>query len=341
MINGSNLYRLYDLFGEIIFFGFSNQLSSEYIEERISNSIIFKQYLDRGDDSFVDTLSQREIFAGTYNLDMKEEDLHKLNTICMWLGEAYLRLYFKYHKSISFIFLYFPINKMTNMFNVYHEMDWPHLYQYFESEIKKKSVLSLLLKKRQITTYELSVLTGIKYQTIKNYCRNNSNVYNASFNSVMKISSILHIDENVFMEEINNYIDNSFLDLEIKDIKHLTYYGYRVISYFDKSIGREEFIYDDKLEMLKSKNGHCIKILISKRDAINDDIVSYQIKNPIDCNKIILIIYTNDEIENIVIEKHDFKKIFVITLQSLSLINSDSIKKETIPTILHNSALSL
>ena len=120
MINYSNLYRLYDLLGEIIFYGFHHHFSSEYIEESIISSIVFKDYLDKGNDSFINNLSQKEVFQRTYGIDIEDDDFHKLNTISMWLGEAYLRLYFKYHKSMSFIFMYFTLDKMTNLFGVYH-----------------------------------------------------------------------------------------------------------------------------------------------------------------------------------------------------------------------------
>ena len=342
MINYSNLYRIYDLLGEIIFYGFHSHFSSEYIEESISSSIVFHKYLDKGSDSFINNLSYKEIFKETYNVEISEEDLHKINTISMWLGEAYLRLYFKYHKSISFIFLYFPLDKMTYMFGVYHEMDWPHLYQYFEDEIKKKSVLSILLKKRQITTYELSILTGIKYQTIINYTRSNNNIYNASFNNISKISIILNVDSNIFLEEINNYIDASYLDLQVNNTKYLTNYAFHIVSYFDKSVGENVFEYDTELELLKTDN-YFFKALVTSSNtiSINNIVKEYQDKCLVNCNDTFLTIFINDDIDKIDIVKNNFKKIFVITPQFLFITENSKTRKEVITRLLHESAIRL
>ena len=342
MINYSNLYKLYDLLGEIIFYGFHNDFSSEYIEESVSSSIIFRDYLDKSNDSFINTLSQRDIFLGTYSIEIIEEDLHQLNTICMWLGEAYLRLYFKYHKSMQFIFLYFPLDKMSYMFGVYHEMDWTQLYQYFEEEIEKKSILSLLLKKRGITSRELSVLTGIKYQTIKNYSRSNSNVYSASFSNVSKIAYVLNVNSIIFVNEINNCVDASYLDLAIKNIKFLSYYASVIISYFDKEVS-EACIYDDNLETVRIDN-HFLKVLVSSSidaTSINNEIKEYQDKGSIDFSKTFLVIYIDNDIENIVIRNNKFKKVFVLTPQLLFICGNGANKKMMIPSMLHEAAIRL
>lgn len=343
MINYSNLYRLYDLLGEMIFYGFRNHFSSEYIEESVSSSIIFREYLDKGDDSFINNLSLKEIFQGTYDIEIAGEDLQQINTICMWLGEAYLRLYFKYHKTTAFLFVYFPLDKMTNMFGVYHEMDWTQLYQYFEDETEKKSLLLALLKKRRITAYGLSVLTGIKYQTIINYTRKNRYIYNASFGNVSKISAVLNVENSIFLEEINNYIDASYLDLEIKNIGYLTNYGYHVISFFDKNIGSQTFEYDGKLQISKSGN-HILKTLIpSSPDIaqINDAIKKYQDRCPYNFKDVFLIVFVGDDIEKPSIMENDFKKIFIITPQYLFEIENERTKKKTISRTLHQAAMRL
>ena len=344
MINSSNLYRLYDLLGEMIFFGFANHFSSEYIEESVASSLMFEKYLDKGDDSFLNNLSQLEIFKGTYkNFEIIDEDLHKLNTISMWLGEAYLRLYFKYHKSISFIFMYFPLDKMSYMFDVYHEMDWTQLYKYFLEEVERKSVLTLLLKKRQLTAYELSVLSGIKYQTIKNYCRSNKSIYNASFTNISKISSIIKINSNVFMEEISNFIDASYLDLKTKNIEYLSNYAYHIISYFDKEVGEKDFKYDSKLEILKADETY-LKILqldTTENNEINNKIKEQEHNSKVKVSNLYLVFFVPVDLDELKILFNKFKKVFVLSPQSLVIVENGNISRVTISSLLHESAISL
>ncbi len=343
MINYSNLYKFYDLFGEIIFYGFNNHFSNNFIEESISSSIIFKNYLNKGDDSFINNFTKKDILKLIYKVDLNHVELDKTNTLSMWLSEAYLRLFFKYHKSMEFIFLYLPIDKMSYMFDAYHEMDWRELYDYFLELIEKKSALSLLLKDRKITIYELSVLTGLKKETIKSYSRNNKNIYKASFNNVLKITEALNVDCDVFIEEISNYIDASSLELQIKNIKYLSGYAYYIISYFDKSIGEKEFIYDDRLEVLKSDDLF-IKVLVI------DSIKMEYIKNEISKNQIQIdnlktsvnyVIFTINDIDDINLVNFQFDKFYLITPSKIFFIDKKSCKVEKISISLHESAIKL
>ena len=343
MINYSNLYKFYDLLGEIVFYGFNQHFSNKFIEESISSSIIFKNYLNKGDDSFINNFSKKEILKLIYKVDLNHEELDKTNTLSMWLGEAYLRLFFKFHKSMEFLFLYLPIDKMSYMFNTYHEMDWGELYDYFLELIKEKSILSLLLKNKKITVYELSVLTGIKKETIKSYSRNNKNIYKASFNNVLKIAGSLNIDNDIFIEELNNYVDASSLEFQIKNVRYLSWYAYYIISYFDKTIGEKEFVYEDKLECLKSNNSS-IKVLIIdtiKTEYVKKEIKNYQKKIDINKDNVNYVIFTFGDIDDIDLVNFKLDKIFLITPSNLFLINGDTLKKERISSTLHESAIKL
>ena len=343
MICYSNLDQLYDLLAEIFFFGFNQGFSSTFIEERISNSQIFQHYLDRGDDSFLDNLGQKEILSSIYPIDINDSDLHHLNTICMWLGEAYLRLYFKYHRSMSFLFLYLSLDKMSQLFSVYHEMDWTQLYQYFEALIDSKSMLSLLLKNRKMTAYQLSALSGISYQTIKNYTRSNRNIYNASFANISKLSSILDVDIHMFDEQLPNVVDGSFLDLEIKDMVYLTHYGYHIVSYFDEDIGKGNYAFDAELGML-TDNSHYIKAIVSSE--ANNKAIQLAIENfLLECNVFLLnvtiIIFIDDEMNDFELNLTGFEKAFIITPQSLVILHQDTYRIKPIPTYLHDAAIRL
>lgn len=343
MICYSNLEQLYDLLAEIFFFGFSQGFSSTFIEERISNSQMFQHYLDRGDDSFLDNLGLKEMLSAIYPIDIMEDDLHHINTICMWLGEAYLRLYFKYHRSMSFLFLYLSLEKMSQMFSVYHEMDWTQLYQYFETLIDSKSMLSLLLKSRKMTAYQLSALSGISYQTIKNYTRSNRNIYNASFANISKISFILDVDIHMFDEQLPNVVDGSFLDLQIKDMVYLSFYGYHIVSYFDEDIGKGSYTYDAEHGMLTDSR-HYIKAIVPRQannQAIQLAIEDFLLDCKVFLQNVTLIIFIDDELDGFELNVTGFEKAFIITPQSLVSFHQDTYRVKMIPTYLHDSAIRL
>ncbi len=342
MINYANLDRLYDLLGELIFYGFHNAFSNGYIEESLSNSFIFKDYLNRGDDSFIDNYLDIDIYKKTYDaIDINESELNKTNTMCLCLGEAIFRLYFRYHKSLSFIFLYLSLDKLTQMFNIYHEMDWSEIYQYFENVSNSKSVLSLLLKKRFLSAKELSILTDINYQTIKNYTRGNKNIYKASFSSIYKIAQILNVDMLIFAEEINNYLDASYFDTKIKIMEYLTNYSYRVASSLDKSINVKNVSYQNKLEMLKMDNNYLKVLVPSDEISLNEKINKYKKNSLVDPSKTYLLIYLDKAIPVIDIDDNCFKKIYVLTPDSLYIVEDKHIKKEVITSTIHDAALKL
>ncbi len=342
MINYSNLNKFNDLLGKLFFYGFSNHFSNIYIQESVSMSFIFKDYLDKGDDSFIDNYLDIDIYKKTYiSFYIDENIIDKSNTLSMWLAEAYLRLYFRYHKAMSFIFLYLPLEKMIPLFDIYHEMDWHQLYRYFEDEISKTSLLSLLLKERNMNLKELSVLTDIKYQTLKNYTRNNNLIYNASFSNIYMISSILKVDLLIFAKKINNYLDASYLDLKLKIVEYLSFYGYRLISYLDKNEINEDATYLNQFDALKMGNSYIKTLVASNDDSIEETIHNFKGNLALKPRETYLVIYSEkDQLDESLIND-SFKKIYVVTNKYFYIINKNKTKKEEIPSILHDSALRI
>ena len=343
MINYSDLYQLYDLLGEVIFFGFNKGFSSVFMEESISSSAMFQRYLDRGDSSFMNQLNHKVILSQTYPIEVIGDEIYQSNTICMWLGEAYLRLYFKYHRSMSFLFLYLSLEKMCQMFSVYHEMDWSQLYQYFETLIDSKSMLSLLLKSRKMTAYQLSALSGISYQTIKNYTRSNRNIYNASFANISKISFILDVDIHLFEEALPNNVDGTFLDLQIKDMEYLSRYAYHIISYFDEDIGKASYTYDNELGML-TDGRHYIKAIVPSKannQAIQLAIEDFLLGCKVFLKNVTLIIFIDEEMDGFELNLTGFEKAFAITPTSFVSFYQNTYRSKMIPTYLHDAAIRL
>lgn len=78
---------------------------------------------------------------------------------------------------------------------------------YYETNYGKiKFKLKGLLEERNITIYALSKVTGIKYDTIKDYC-NNSNVF-YSFETMAKICYALDCDISDLIEYTKTYSYN-------------------------------------------------------------------------------------------------------------------------------------
>ncbi|MBQ7276273.1 MAG: helix-turn-helix transcriptional regulator [Bacilli bacterium] len=51
----------------------------------------------------------------------------------------------------------------------YHEMDIMHIVSLFQDRINKNNALKQIRKQRNLTQYELSILSGVPERTIESY----------------------------------------------------------------------------------------------------------------------------------------------------------------------------
>ena len=58
-----------------------------------------------------------------------------------WCGEMYFDLHLKLHKSFAYLFLKLPLEKLIDMYPVYHEMDFSSLEEQFHRVEKEKTIL--------------------------------------------------------------------------------------------------------------------------------------------------------------------------------------------------------
>ena len=153
-----------------------------------------------------------DIIDADYDSKKYLEDVYKkeissnvgLDSLSMWIGEAYLRLFVETKKSFEYIMLYFPLEMAIEKYKIFHEMDFTQLFELFETLRNEKTVLSKIIKKRSMTVEKLSELTGINVNTIKRYCKKEENLATASFDNVCDIANILDVSPNIFRSKVIN-----------------------------------------------------------------------------------------------------------------------------------------
>ena len=176
----------------------------DVITDAIAKSTFIKN-IESGDYSYINNKTYYEIFIEIFDKEYTTNNNYMNYNDAYWCGYAYSKLFYKYRKSFSYIFLKISLENMMNMYKTYHEMDISQLYEKFEIEMGKDSVLRLLLKKHSMSGAELSRRTGLSIGTINNLKKDDRNLYNATFNTVYSIALVLDEPGNMFLEKINEY----------------------------------------------------------------------------------------------------------------------------------------
>lgn len=224
MIIADEIEKLKDLFGLILLNGERYGFSDDVIEEKICKSSFFKD-LENG-DLFFNRQNLVDIIANVLELKTNQVSTTIFLSRSFWIGELYIRLFLRYHKSFSYLFLYLPIKEARKYFGLYHEMDFTQAYLLFENIESKNTILSLLLKKKNMTMDKLSVLTGINRNSLMKYCQNNKHIYKASLDTVYKLCNVLDTDIKVFIEKLRIFSDSMRFEFDRTNNVFRSYLGY-------------------------------------------------------------------------------------------------------------------
>ena len=255
MIHVSSVNTLYGLMAELLFFGVTKRYSYQAIEERIGASSLMEE-LEEGRDDFLYDRFLDDFIAEIYpNEEGNPLNNQETNALFLWMGEAYIRLFFHFHKTIGYIFLYLPIEEMMGSFALYHELDWGQLFTHFESKTKEITLLRKLLKKKGLTKNKLAQKTGIDSAAIDYYCRADKNLFKGGFSNIYFIAVALKEDPKLFLKEIFNYTYGGSFEFDRSNIMYRSYLGLYYCSYFDGVIGARKYRYRSDLGCFDSPEG--------------------------------------------------------------------------------------
>lgn len=268
MISATSYETIQNVLSQVFFLGFKNGYSSTTIEERIINNKYIIQ-LENGDDSFLNLNSLDEIISSFYDISIEQKDFLSTNTIALWLGEIYTRLFFTTNKSFSYLFLYFTLDDALYRFDIYHEMDIGQLDRYFNQLEQKNTIISLLLKKHDLSIRELSVLTNVNYHTLESFKRSNDTLFKGSFSSIYQISHTLKENINLFASHINNVTNTEMFDFDQNNQEYRSYLGHLIGAYFSTDIFNEDYEYQKDRNLFQSKS-QSLKVLLTSQLNINN-----------------------------------------------------------------------
>lgn len=316
MINISSIDLLTLYLSKILYYGVKNNYSYEYIEERLSNSMMFAE-LENSRDDFLYRHSLISLVKEIYREDDPVSDnLVKANSLFLWLGEAYIRLFLKTHKTLYYLFLYIPLEKMIVLYDLYHEMDWSQLYAYYLTITSETTLLKTLLDKKHLSISRLATLTGISENTIKYYCLSDEHLYEAKYNYLNMIAFALKIKDSVLLKEIHNYTNSRSFDFDKNNYLYRSYLGLYIISFFSLEIGKKKYRYDEEEGLFKSGD-YKLKVITD-----NNDDIRLKVENIIqsmsgDNQKTTLVIFSNSNSDNrhkeyAYLNEYGFDRVYII-----------------------------
>lgn len=118
-----------------------------------------------------------------------------------WCGTAYHYLLEKTRKSLSYLLLKLPLDRLIDMYGTYHEMDYSSLLERFHEIEKEKTILRLLCDSKKISIPHLSEETSIKLDTLNKYSKNDEYLYAASFQNISRIQKFFSVPFSLFEKQ--------------------------------------------------------------------------------------------------------------------------------------------
>lgn len=333
MIKVSSLGVLYDYLARIIYFGKVNNYSNGYIEERISSSFFIEE-LEKSSDDFLYSDNIDDLIHDIYPFYRgKDYDYSAINPLFLWIGEAYIRLFFKHHKAMEYVFLYIPLIDMINLFDLYHELDWSQLHNYFVSKTKEKTLLSKLIERKGISINKLAQLTNISVNTIAYYCKDDNHMYEAKYSYVNLIALALKVNIRIFLKEVNNYTYSGSYEFDKNNYLYRNYLGLYICSYYSLEVERRNYVYNPDKGLFEYDNGYLLvkstpsKAIVDEIPVINPDIemIVVELSKEVGYEnraKTILVIFEHSAISDNV---SSYQKLLSYGFESIYIINQKSV----------------
>ena len=167
----------------------------------LANSDFIKKIeADNYDDYFNKSII--EIFESITTSYIKEDDSFGIYNDAYWSGVCYFELYLKTRKPFSYLFLKLPLEKMLDIYPVYHEMDFSSLVEYFKQLEQEKTILRALCEEHRVSLSKISKATGISVNTLMKYNASDEALYKGSFQNIIEIVTYFDVPISLFVKEI-------------------------------------------------------------------------------------------------------------------------------------------
>ena len=173
---------------EINFLAFTSSLERSVFANLIEEDVY--------DDYFNTPLTR--IFFDITKMHIEKDESFGIYNDAYWCGYSYFELQQRLKKPFSYLFLKLPLSKMMDIYPIFHEMDFSALFEFFEKEKDKKTILRALCEQRRCSLSKVSASTGIDQATLSKYNADDEALLKGSFQNVYKISKYFNVPVSLF-----------------------------------------------------------------------------------------------------------------------------------------------
>ena len=179
----NNIKNIQEVFSRLFVLAIQNKINLSSFTYQLERSE-FVKVIENGEyDDYLNTPLVNIFFDITGNHIQIDTSYGVFND-AYWCGHSYFKLFLKTGKSFSYLFL----KKMIDLYQIYHEMDFSSLSEFFAEQENKATILHLLCIQKKISLRKLSSITGINLATISKYNADDMALYKASFKNIIKIA---------------------------------------------------------------------------------------------------------------------------------------------------------
>lgn len=186
-----------ELFARLFVLGVQNKINFSSFTHFLERSELVKK-IEEGnyDDYFNQSITA--IFKQITNYDVLEDNSYGIYNDAYWCGFSYFEIHQRTGKTFAFIFLKLPLEKMMDIYSIYHEMDVSSLLEFFQKRVEEKTILRALCENKHCSLPKLSSATGINAAILSKYNASDDALYKGSFQNIYKIATFFDVPISLF-----------------------------------------------------------------------------------------------------------------------------------------------
>lgn len=162
------------------------------VENMISYCSFF-QKIEKTQRGFAPIIEETKIIQDIFPDDKISIEEVPVYNQCLWVAESYIRLQSETGLTFEAIFLYIPLQKMFELFPLYHEMDFSQIILLFKNLLSEKSIFEILLEKYNYTLKYISFKTKVSYDYLYSLKRRRRDIKKASVELVVQLADEFNV----------------------------------------------------------------------------------------------------------------------------------------------------
>ena len=196
-----------DTLSYLIARGVDDKYSFPFIEKSIAYSEMVNE-LERSNVTSIAFSSMEKIYQSIFPTSRNDGFQLDVYGLFGWIGTTYFHLFLDLQITFESLFIVLPIEKIIEMYPLYHEMNYSQALDYVKSLVEY-TYLDLIMKDRQMSVKELSKQTSIPSSTISALRYGNRDINKLEAQSLLKLSHALDVKVESLLPNIQLVLDNN------------------------------------------------------------------------------------------------------------------------------------